>query len=121
VSEDEEFQPLEPWPGIPAEVSEVTRVALEVVDGHGDEHDLIARLVSEHGEAEALRMLALVEVMSARAASIRASTAMAVAGEPGWDERRCPTCESLCGECLAEAEGNLRDALAGIEGGDDAL
>jgi hypothetical protein len=27
VSEDEEFQPLEPWPGIPAEVSEVTRVA----------------------------------------------------------------------------------------------
>jgi hypothetical protein len=122
VSHEEECQPLEPWdPGIPAEVLEVTRVACEVVDSHGDEHDLIARLVSEHGETEALRMLALGVVMQARSAFIRTSTVLAVEGEPGWGERCCPTCGTLCEECLAEVEGGLRDALSGIEGIDGAL
>ena len=67
MSEESDFEPLPQWDDTPAEVSTVVNAASDVVYGGGDEHDLAARLVSEHGEAEALRMLSLVEVMRTRA------------------------------------------------------
>lgn len=74
VSDESGFEPLPPFDDIQREVLEVIDTTFEVIDSDGDEHDLIARLVTGHGEAEALRMLSLVQVSRARVDRDRMST-----------------------------------------------
>ncbi|HEX4220050.1 MAG TPA: hypothetical protein VHZ02_16850 [Acidimicrobiales bacterium] len=110
--DDGSIEPLEPWDkSWPAEIMEVLKATWEVVREDGDEGDLVDRLVSDHGEAEALRMLALIQVKSTRVSMARAETMLVLKKQPGWKQRSCPTCGTVCDECLANAEDDLRSAL----------
>ena len=106
------IEPLEPWDhSWPAEIMEVLKATWDVVREDGDEGDLVDRLVTDHGESEALRMLALIQVKSTRVSIARAETMLVLKNRPGWKQRSCPTCGTVCDECLANAEDDLRNAL----------
>jgi formylmethanofuran dehydrogenase subunit B len=34
---------------------------------------------------------------------------------PGWKQRCCPTCGTVCDECVANAEEDLRNALGDLD------
>ena len=93
------------------EIMEVLQASYDVVDEDGNEVDLLARLVAEHGEAKALRMLALIQVTATRLSIAHTKTVRAVKGLPGWQQRSCPTCGTVCDECLANTERDLRNSL----------
>lgn len=115
---EDSFEPLEPWDhSWPAEIMEVLKATWDVVREDGDESDLVDRLVADHGEAEALRMLALIQVKSTRVSISRAETMLSLKNRPGWKQRSCPTCGTVCDECLANAEEDLRNALGDLESG----
>jgi hypothetical protein len=117
VNEDS-IEPLEPWDhSWPAEIMEVLKATWDVVREDGDESDLVDRLVADHGEPEALRMLALIQVKSTRVSIGRAETMLSLKNRPGWKQRSCPTCGTVCDECLANAEEDLRNALGDLESG----
>jgi hypothetical protein len=106
------IEPLEPWDySWPAEIMEVLKATWDVVREDGDEGDLVDRLVSDHGESEALRMLALIQVKSTRVSIARAETMVVLKNRPGWEQRSCPTCGTVCDECVANAEDDVRNAL----------
>ncbi len=111
-------EPLEPrdhsWP---AEILAVLKATWDVVREDGDASDLVDRLVADHGEPEALRMLALIQVKSTRVSISRAETMLSLRNKPGWKQRSCPTCGTVCDECLANAEADLRNALGDLESG----
>jgi hypothetical protein len=110
--DDGAIEPLEPWDySWPAEIMEVLKATWDVVREDGDEGDLVDRLVSDHGESEALRMLALIQVKSTRVSIARAETMLVLKDRPEWKQRSCPTCGTVCDECLANAEDDLRKAL----------
>lgn len=117
VNEDS-FEPLEPsdhsWP---AEIMEVLKATWDIVREDGDEGDLVDRLVADHGEVETLRMLALIQVKSTRVSISRAETILSLKNRPGWRQRSCPTCGTVCDECLANSEQDLRHALGDLEFG----
>lgn len=96
------------------EIIDVLNATLAVVRDGGDDGDLVARLLAHHGETEVLRMLALAQVTGTKLALARSETMRTLKGLPGWRERRCPTCGTVCDECLADAEGDLRDALGNL-------
>jgi hypothetical protein len=114
----EPIEPLEPWGrSWPAEIMEVLKATWDVVREDGDESDLVDRLVADHGEPEALRMLALIQVKSTRVSMARAETMLSLKRTPGWKQRSCPTCGTVCDECLANAEEDLGRALGDLDGG----
>lgn len=115
---EDSFEPLEPsdhsWP---AEIMEVLKATWDIVREDGDEGDLVDRLVADHGEVETLRMLALIQVKSTRVSISRAETILSLKNRPGWRQRSCPTCGTVCDECLANSEQDLRHALGDLEFG----
>jgi hypothetical protein len=97
-----------------SEVWDVLEATNEVVGEGGDETDLAARLVAEHGEAEALRRLALIQVTATRVSLARSQMVRSVKSLPGWEQRRCPTCGAVCDDCLASTEADLKSSLDGV-------
>lgn len=96
------------------EIIEVLQATYNVVEEDGNEVDLVARLVAEHGQAKALRMLALIQLTATRLSIARSKTVRAVEGLPGWQLRSCPTCGTVCDECLANTERDLRNSLGDL-------
>lgn len=110
------YEPLEPWDrSWPTEILEVLKATGNVVRSGGDEGDLVDRLVADHGELEALRMLALIQVKSTRVSVARAETMLSLKNSPAWKQRSCPTCGTVCDECLANAEEDVRHALGDLD------
>jgi hypothetical protein len=114
--DEDSREPLEQWDrSWPGEILEVLNATWDIVRENGDERDLVARLVAAHGEGEALRMLALIQVKSTRVSAVRAKTMLTLENLPGWKQRCCPTCGTVCDECVANAEEDLRNALGGLD------
>ena len=113
---EDPIEPLDPWDhSWPMEILEVLKATWNVVGEDGDERDLVDRLVVDHGEQEALRMLALIQVKSTRVSVARAETMLSLKNLPGWKQRSCPTCGTVCDECLGNAEEDLRHALSDLD------
>jgi hypothetical protein len=96
------------------EMVEVLHATYTVLEEDGDEMDLVTRLVEDHGEAGALRMLALIQITATRLSIARNKTVRAVKDLPGWEQRSCPTCGTVCDECLANTEEDLRNSLGSL-------
>jgi hypothetical protein len=112
---DDDFEPLPPWGGIDPDISDILCSVWEVSDQDGDEMDLVARLVSERGEAGALRLMAKALMDEIRIIRERTSTETALLSLEGWlDEHGCPTCQAPCDHCVDEAEEESRVALSGL-------
>src|ERR1035441_4399601 len=113
--DEEPTDSFEPWSqSRRPEIMEVLQATYNVVEEDGNEVDLVVRLVAAHGEAKALRMLALIQVTATRLSIARTKTGRAVQALPGWQQRSCPTCGTVCDECLANTEKDLRDSLGGL-------
>lgn len=107
-----EPEPLPEWedtedPG----VREVFEVLYEL-DDRADPADLVAHLLAKTvTESEALRVMAAFLLRFRQTNRSRFTTEKAVEDLPEWETRRCPTCGTVCDECLANAETELREAL----------
>jgi hypothetical protein len=107
--------PFEPWnQSRRPEMLEVLQATYTVLEEDGDEGDLVAHLVADHGEAKALRMLALIQITATRLSIARTKTVRAMKGLPGWQQRSGPTCGTVCDECLANTEEDLRKSLGSL-------
>lgn len=63
---DREDEVSDSIPDVPPEVVIVASLTMDVAEAGGDEHDLMARLIAQEGDAEAFRMLAFVHLLEAR-------------------------------------------------------
>jgi hypothetical protein len=67
--------------------------------------------VTEHGEGEALRLLAKAELRSTQVLRSELAVRQAVAGLTTWADRRCPVCDEVCTNCVQEADAQLRSEV----------
>ena len=113
---NEEPEQPEPWdPATPPEVFEMLSLVGEVIDAGGNETELVTRLVAAYGDGEALRRLALIEVMQARTTRSRIASEIAYDDLRSWEDRRCPTCGTICSNCVGEQDGEIRHAFGDLD------